>query len=203
MDKMLTIIIIFISMSILMAAILVMGAVPKIFQTGQQVNQTQATLNQTQMFIQEQAARDKQTRHEDQARFNQTQHEDNARDKQANKIVNTVKEDLNRLKNEFFQFVSESEKRSEQANTQRDKLQKDMSLALIQNQNITDEILNISNQHKQVAKDHDKIQTDVANQTKQTYDLLKTADAENSQLRVEMARPCSPSRVATSRVENS
>jgi hypothetical protein len=153
---MLTIIIIFLSMSILMAAILTMGAVPKIFRTGEQVNQTQSTLNQTQMFLQEQAARDKQTRHEDAAR-----------DSQRNQIVKETNKSLNDLEQRLVKFMNESAKRSE--------------IGSIEREVLLDNILNISKQHTIVAKDHDQIQNDVANQTAQTYDLLDMVAKRNYQ----------------------
>lgn len=52
MDKMLAIIIIFLGISALMAAILAMGAVPKIFQNAEVINQTQdETKNQTEIIL--------------------------------------------------------------------------------------------------------------------------------------------------------
>jgi type II secretory pathway pseudopilin PulG len=74
MDKMLFFIIIFLAIVVTMSAILAMGAVPKIFQTGEQVNKTQETLNQTQLIIMAQQQRDNQTRHEDEEREKQSAH---------------------------------------------------------------------------------------------------------------------------------
>jgi hypothetical protein len=138
----------------LMAAILVMGAIPKIFQTGEQVNQTQSTLNQTQLFLQEQKARD-----------NQTRHEDEARDAQRNQIIKDTNKSLLELEQRLVKFMNESQTRSEKGQQERQK--------------IIDNIINIQQQHNSVSKDHDILQMKVENTTKQTYDLLKTADERN------------------------
>jgi hypothetical protein len=95
MDKQLLIIIIFLAVTFSLAGILVMGAVPKIFQTGEQVNQTQASLNQTQLFIM------------------QTQHEDQARENQSNKINRETNKSINDLENRLYDFMNLSAKRSE------------------------------------------------------------------------------------------
>ena len=163
---MLVIIIIFLAITFTLAGVLVMGAVPKIFQTGEQVNQTQTTLNQTHLFLMEQEARDNQTKYEDQARLNQTifqiQHEDLAReiqqqtenterDKQRYLIINETNTSLNRLEDNIMLYINESTERSLQGAQERQK--------------IMDEILNISKQHDKVAKDHDMISREVGNVT--------------------------------------
>lgn len=89
---MLVIIIIFLAVSFLMAGILAMGAIPKIFQSADKINQTQELVNQTQIQL-----------HEDEARQNQTDHEDRARFMQAQQIRNDIRQLLeehdNRTKN--------------------------------------------------------------------------------------------------------
>jgi hypothetical protein len=152
-----------------------MGAIPKIFQTGQQVNETAVTLNQTQLFLMEQEARENQTlyemQHEDLARQNQTiyelEHENEQRDRQRYLIINETNNSMNRLEEHLMDFIHTSEKRSEKGQKER--------------QMIIDDILNISKQHDKVAADHDKIQIEVANQTNQTYDLLDKVAERNYQ----------------------
>jgi Na+-transporting methylmalonyl-CoA/oxaloacetate decarboxylase gamma subunit len=68
-DKTLLIIVIFLSITILMAAILAMGAIPQIFRSAEKINQTQEIINQTQIQL----------------------HEDEAREKQVTQILNQVK----------------------------------------------------------------------------------------------------------------
>lgn len=79
-DKQLLIIIIFLGVTFSLAGILVMGAVPKIFQSADKINQTQEIVNET--LLQQ---------HEDQARLNQTIHEDQARRNQSQTILNETK----------------------------------------------------------------------------------------------------------------
>src|SRR5215212_5248542 len=80
MDRQLVIIIIFLAIVFSFASVLVMGAVPKIFENAEISNQTQGILNQTQVQLPEDASRNNQTlfemRHEEQGRTNQTKHND-------------------------------------------------------------------------------------------------------------------------------
>jgi hypothetical protein len=129
MDKMLVIIIIFLAVSFLMAAILAMGAVPKIFQTDAKVDQA---------LIQK--------------------HEDEAREAQKFQIVTETNKSLNQsittLENRLYKFMNESQTRSEKGqqerqkiideilnvSSQHDKVAKDHDIILIEAQNTTNHV---------------------------------------------------------------
>lgn len=97
MDKMLAFIIIFLGISILMAAILAMGAVPKIFQSAEKINQTQELVNQTQIQI----------------------HEDQAREQQKSQIIKETNKSINILQDNLTELMIDSQKRSEKGQSER------------------------------------------------------------------------------------
>lgn len=132
MDKMLVIIIIFLGVSFLMAAVLVMGAVPKIFQNSETINKTQEIINQTQIQL----------------------HEDEAREKQKFEIIRetnrSMNESLVNLENRFYQFMNLSAERSEKGQQERAKiidnilnLSKKQEIIQIKVQNMTNEIYDL------------------------------------------------------------
>jgi type II secretory pathway pseudopilin PulG len=82
-DKTLLIIVIFLSITILMAAILAMGAIPQIFRSAEKINQTQEIINQTQIQL----------------------HEDEAREKQVTQILNQVKVIITEHHDELENYV--------------------------------------------------------------------------------------------------
>src|SRR5215211_4015199 len=90
MDRQLIIIIIFLAIVFSFASVLVMGAVPKIFENADISNQTQQILNQTQIQLHEDASRNNQTlfemRHEEEGRTNQTKHNDMQLQRLADKL---------------------------------------------------------------------------------------------------------------------
>lgn len=133
---MLAVIIIFLSISALMAAILAMGAVPKIFQNAEVINQTQdETKNQTDIII-KQFQRENNTTHK--ILYNQ-----NVSLQNQQKLI----EDMDKTIEQNHVDIA-------------------MNVNVSQNiQNITDEILKISQEHKQVAKDHDRIVIEAQNTT--------------------------------------
>src|SRR5688572_30294034 len=90
MDKQLLIIIIFLVVTISLASLLVMGAVPKIFQTGEQINQTQTLINQT-------------------------KHEDDARDIQRYLIVNETNNSMNNVEQHLVELINETREDEKQA----------------------------------------------------------------------------------------
>jgi hypothetical protein len=141
-----------------MAAILVMGTVPKIFQTSDKIDQ--ALVQQH-----EDEARANQTLHEDLEREKQKSFENEQRDKQRDLIVKETNKSMNDLEQRLVKFMNQSTNRSLAGSLERRVL--------------LDNILNVSQQHDKVAKDHNILQTKVENTTKQTYDLLKTADERN------------------------
>jgi|SRR5215203_81581 len=93
-DKQLTVIIIFLALMFTIAGILVMGAVPKIFENADISNQTQGILNQTQIQLHEDASRNNQTlfemRHEEKGRTIQTAHNDMQLQKLADKLMGFI-----------------------------------------------------------------------------------------------------------------
>ena len=129
---MLVIIIIFISVSFLMASVLVMGAVPKIFQNSETINKTQEIINQTQIQL----------------------HEDESREKQKFEIIRetnrSMNESLSNLENRFYQFMNLSSERSEKGQQERAKiidnvlnLSKKQEIIQIKVQNMTNEIYDL------------------------------------------------------------
>ena len=90
MDKVLAIIIIFISMMVIMTAFLAMGAVPEIFRQGKQIDQA---------LIQQ---------HEDESRANQTE-----------KINRETNKSINDLEERLYDFMNLSAKRSEKGQIER------------------------------------------------------------------------------------
>jgi hypothetical protein len=93
MDKILAIIIIFLSVMFIMAGILAMGAVPEIFRQGEQIDQT---------LVQ--------------------QHEDNARANQSTMILRETNKSINLLEYRIIKFINESENRSLTAELERQKI---------------------------------------------------------------------------------
>jgi hypothetical protein len=158
MDKMLAIIIIFLGITFSLAGLLVMGAVPELFKQGDQLDQ--ALIQQH-----EDEARENQTKHEDQARDIQYQMENAARDKQRDQIVKETNKSINNLEQRLVKFINESSNRS--------------VAGAVERQLILDNILNVSKRTDVVVKDHDIIQNQVANQTKQTYNLLDKVAERN------------------------
>jgi hypothetical protein len=105
--------------------------------------------------------------HEYEARANQTLHEDVAREEQAAKINRETNKSINDLENRLYNFMNLSSKRSEIGAQER---------AMIAN-----EVLNISQQHDRVAKDHNTLQIKMQNMTTEIYNLLKMAAERNYQ----------------------
>lgn len=132
MDKILAVIIIFIAMMFLMAAVLAMGAVPKIFQTGEKIDQT---------LIQK--------------------HEDEARESQKFQIIQETNKSLNQsmttLENRLYKFMNLSAERSEKGqqerqkiideilnvSSQHDKVAKDHNILQTKVQNMTEQIYDL------------------------------------------------------------
>jgi hypothetical protein len=104
MDKILAVIIVFLGITFSLAGILAMGAVPKIFQTGEKVDQS---------LIQ--------------------QHEDQARENQSNKITRETNKSINELEQRLYKFFNVSAERSERGQQERQKLLQDNQL-LFRNQ---------------------------------------------------------------------
>ena len=116
----------------------------QVFKTGEQVNQTSITVNQTALFLES-------TKHEDEAREKQNQLEMKGRSNQTRAILNNTQDLLERHHNGLIEINKELKQHFDRQNNTTQKI-------------ITD-ILNISNQHDQVAKDHNRIQNDVRNVT--------------------------------------
>jgi CRISPR/Cas system CSM-associated protein Csm5 (group 7 of RAMP superfamily) len=128
-----------------------MGAVPKIFQTGEKVTQSQELLNQSLLLQHEDEARENQTKHEDEAREKQMLFENEQRDIQRYLIVNDTNNSLNRIEHNLRDFIHESENRSAAGATER--------------KQILNQLLNVTKQHEIVSRDHDSISNDVKNIT--------------------------------------
>jgi len=151
MDRMLAAIIVFTITMIALAALLSMGVVPQIFKTGNQVNQTQATVNATLLFAQQRAYNDAamlnqslaEFAHEDQARDIQTQKEQlfemQGRSNQTRTLINQVKtmiidhqiqlqnyiDKQNNTTRKLFEELSETQKQNDEII----KTQKNLSLS--------------------------------------------------------------------------
>ena len=151
MDRMLAAIIVFTITMIALAATLSMGVVPQIFKTGNQVNQTQATVNATLLFAQQRAYNDAamlnqslaEFAHEDQARDIQTQKEQlfemQGRTNQTRVLINQVKtmiidhqiqlqnyiDKQNNTTRKLFEELSETQKQNDEII----KTQKNLSLS--------------------------------------------------------------------------
>ena len=148
---MLAAIIVFTITMIALAALLSMGVVPQIFKTGNQVNQTQATVNATLLFAQQRAYNDAamlnqslaEFAHEDQARDIQTQKEQlfemQGRSNQTRTLINQVKtmiidhqiqlqnyiDKQNNTTRKLFEELSETQKQNDEII----KTQKNLSLS--------------------------------------------------------------------------
>jgi hypothetical protein len=150
MDKQLTIIIIFLAIMFTLAGVLVMGAVPKIFQTSETANETKVeTQNQTEIILK------------------QFQRENNTTQRVlSNQGVVIDKLDKS-LSNQHLMLLGINTTISQNHND------------LAQNLNVSRQNQNISKQHQIVAIDHDKLQVKVDNMTQDIYDLLEEADKRN------------------------
>ena len=109
------------------------------------LNQTSAAINQTQLFLES-------TKHEDEARDNQSQFEMQGRSNQTKTILNGTQDYLENHHQGLLDYIDRTNNTTNK---------------------IIDNILDISNQHKQVAKDHDLIQNEVRNVTNENRDMLE------------------------------
>jgi ElaB/YqjD/DUF883 family membrane-anchored ribosome-binding protein len=131
MDKQLLIIIIFLVIVISFASILVMGAIPKIFQTGEKVDQ--------------------------QFEFEkQTKHEDDARDEQRYLIINETNNSLNRIENNLRDFINESENRSAAGAAERKQILNQLLNVTKQHERVSIDHDSISNDVKNVTHNVDE-----------------------------------------------
>ena len=125
MDKMLVIIIIFLAVTFTLAGILVMGAVPKIFQTSEKIDQT---------LVQ--------------------QYEDHARDQLRLQIINETNHSLLNLENNLMDFIDESTERSIKGAEQRQQIIHSIAKATNGIENLTGQILNLTKSDSEGASEH-------------------------------------------------
>ena len=126
--------------------------------------QTQQIANQTLIQL-----------HEDNARAAQTaiqqKHEDEGREKQTNitkHLILEMKDDLKSYIHRQNNTTQNELQFQRQALQNQETMIKQIKSAMEQNDNITNDIYKISQEHKQVAKDHDEISADIQNVTNNT-----------------------------------
>ena len=126
--------------------------------------ETQQIANQTLIQLHEDKAREKQT-------AIQQQHEDEGREKQTNITKTAILEMKQELKSYIDRQNNTTQKELQfqrQALINQETMIKQIKSAMQQNDNITKDIFRISQEHKQVAKDHDALSTDIQNVTNNT-----------------------------------
>jgi len=153
------------------ASLLAMGAVPKIFQTASDVNQTNILLAQR-------IAITDQQKHEDEARYNQTQHEDLARDRQVVTISKHMDRQIDGVQRNLTDFITASEKRSEIGMKERGAILHNISMVL-------DSLTNKSADHDTMAVNMNKMQIKLNNITEEILDVLNQFGKGNRQLGID------------------
>jgi hypothetical protein len=172
----------FLIVFLVLAAIISMGAIPKIFQTATNVNQTNTLLEHrvalTEQREHEDKARQNQTLHEDLAREKQNEKENLARDKQRYQIVNETNTGLHNLERNVKDFISESENRSKIGATERGEILNKLKIAL------DNQEAQLSMQDSQIMLLHGQ-QDAINNITKETLEVLNKFGKGNRQLGVD------------------
>lgn len=139
---------------VISAAILAMGAVPQIFRTATDVNNTNILLQQR-IAISE-----------------QQEYEDMARDAQAVKIISHVDIQLKSLKDNITQLMMDSEKRSNASKAQRDVLDNKLDINTAQNTKILANLDNKSKDHARQSADMRILANKIAHISNDTRDAL-------------------------------
>lgn len=144
MDKMLVFIILFLVVSIGMAAILAMGAIPQIFKSAEKIRETQQLVNQTQIQL----------------------HEDEERAKQVKQILNQVKTITMDHHNELQNYIDRQNNTTRKLLDNQNNIIDGLKTAMNQN-------LNISKEHDIAQKEHDTILVKMSNVTSETLEINK------------------------------
>lgn len=147
-DKLTVLIVFMVAVFAVSAVLLIMGTVPKIFETSNQINQTNILLEQRIALTEQQ------------------KHEDDARDKQAVMILAHVDAQLQLLKNNLTQLMTDMENRSISSSEQRFVMMKKLDANTGQNTKI---LANLDNK----SKDHDRQSNEMRNLTDNVATSLK------------------------------